>query len=995
MQDEAFVVKVISVNNCFVYLPESWLKKLSSRPNVLRLEHDGITHYLSWNTRPSPDSSRLCISATFARNLSIKEGDEVLVSCAGEPPPVTSAVVAPVSSHDREILELQIENIQTNVLNQVSIVAKDQTIVSWITKSLCIALKIKSLSPLLKYGRLVENTEIHVEDVHQKSAIPNRTPAESESIISHIFGSLPNPLGITPSSIYRVHPMPDVDESISSLFTCYIWSSQMPPDFEGVTRLWRIRKIREDKQHAKSTSTRFLDTKEMAKEFVVLVRPLECHLKMAKSENDSHFRDFKRHPCIYMNQSLMKNLRTGVGGKVILELINENGPLSKCSSIEVSPCETIESVELFRNQISEYIGSDKLLLNSLCRVNLENGGHCFIKLLPESCSYAFFDKTDFRSIDISMNDRVNDEWTQPTSEEHDDLSLLIQSTVQNVFSSAVNDCERVLSLSLGFYDLPNLDYDRENILIRGASGSGKTTLCKLLLRIFRNAPRFTHTCFVDCRSLKGKKVEVIQKLFLTELSHAVYYQPSILFLDDIESITCANSNNDEVTADSTNAARISDVIFNLIREYQCQHYISVVATCTDFCKVGKKLREARGSHFFRTILTIPSLGKEERVKILQSSFQDKLILSKEIDLNHYGDKTEGWVAQDLIDFANKAAFATWKRHVKGRCLGSPMLHDSELAESLEHFSPSALRGLELHRGENGPGWSDVGGLASVKLALIEMLRWPLNYPRIFARAPIKIQSGVLLYGMPGTGKTMLAGAIARECGLNLISVKGPELLSKYIGASEEAVRNIFEKAHRAKPCVLFFDEFDSLAPRRGHDSTGVTDRVVNQLLTHLDGIESREGVAVVAASSRPDLLDPALLRPGRLDKSLLCPLPDQDDREEILAAICRAHQMDGRDLDLRAIAALTHGFTGADLNAVVMQARLDAIEKSSTSLSIENNVNVDYSCITQQELIESVASTKPSLSTSEKDRYNKIYARFTQRGKNTLEEFKQQKATLA
>lgn len=140
---------------------------------------------------------------------------------------------------------------------------------------------------------------------------------------------------------------------------------------------------------------------------------------------------------------------------------------------------------------------------------------------------------------------------------------------------------------------------------------------------------------------------------------------------------------------------------------------------------------------------------------------------------------------------------------------------------------------------------------------------------------MRIQSGLLLYGPPGTGKTVLAAAAAKQCGLRLISVKGPELLSKYIGASEQSVRDVFEKAQSAKPCILFFDEFDSLAPRRGHDSTGVTDRVVNQILTQLDGVESLNGVCVLAATSKPELLDPALLRPGRLDKQIFCPLPDK------------------------------------------------------------------------------------------------------------------------
>lgn len=183
---------------------------------------------------------------------------------------------------------------------------------------------------------------------------------------------------------------------------------------------------------------------------------------------------------------------------------------------------------------------------------------------------------------------------------------------------------------------------------------------------------------------------------------------------------------------------------------------------------------------------------------------------------------------------------------------------------------------------------------------------------------------LLLYGFPGCGKTLLASAVAKECGLHFISVKGPELLNKYIGASEKSVRDIFERAAAAKPCVLFFDEFDSIAPKRGHDSTGVTDRVVNQLLTAMDGAEGLDGVYVLAATSRPDLIDPALLRPGRLDKSLICDMPVEEERLEILQAVSRKLDMDP-NVQLQVYAEKTEGFSGADLQALVYNAQLEAI----------------------------------------------------------------------
>jgi peroxin-1 len=243
---------------------------------------------------------------------------------------------------------------------------------------------------------------------------------------------------------------------------------------------------------------------------------------------------------------------------------------------------------------------------------------------------------------------------------------------------------------------------------------------------------------------------------------------------------------------------------------------------------------------------------------------------------------------------------------------------------------------------------------------------------LFANAPLRLASGLLLYGPPGTGKTILAGAAAKHCGLRLISIKGPELLSKYIGASEQAVRDVFQRAQSAKPCVLFFDEFDSLAPRRGHDNTGVTDRVVNQLLTQLDGIETLSGVFVLAATSRPDLLDPALLRPGRLDIHLRCSLPDKNSRLAILNVLSKPMKL-STDVDLSEVARATDGFSGADLQAVLYSAQLDSVKGL---LEDEDNIQEFQPEVHQGQLMEAVKNTRPSLTKVEQRKYEQIYKKF-------------------
>lgn len=247
---------------------------------------------------------------------------------------------------------------------------------------------------------------------------------------------------------------------------------------------------------------------------------------------------------------------------------------------------------------------------------------------------------------------------------------------------------------------------------------------------------------------------------------------------------------------------------------------------------------------------------------------------------------------------------------------------ANLTRCLEGYTPSNLRGVKLQK--LGTNWLDIGGLTEAKNVLLETLEWPTKYAPIFSLCPLRLRLGILLYGYPGCGKTLLALAVAGQCGLNFISIKGPEILNKYIGASEQLVRELFERAQAAKPCILFFDEFDSIAPKRGHDSTGVTDRVVNQMLTQMDGAEGLDGVYVLAATSRPDLIDLALLRPGRLDKSVICDMPNYEDRLDILRTITKLMHL-ADDVELEEIAAKTDGFLGADIQGLGYNAYLKAV----------------------------------------------------------------------
>ena len=250
--------------------------------------------------------------------------------------------------------------------------------------------------------------------------------------------------------------------------------------------------------------------------------------------------------------------------------------------------------------------------------------------------------------------------------------------------------------------------------------------------------------------------------------------------------------------------------------------------------------------------------------------------------------------------------------------------------------------------------------------LRDTLELPLRYPEFFRNAPIRLPAGVLLYGPPGCGKTLVAGAAAGQCGLNFLAVKGPELLDKYIGASEAAVRALFARAQAASPCVLFFDEFEATAPKRGSDGTGVTDRVVNQLLTFLDGVEDRTGVYVLAATSRPDMIDAALLRPGRLDTAVECGFPDPKERVSILHVVSRGYELSlesSKHLEDIMTSSRTNGWSGADIKALLTTAHLTALRGHSKSIELKD-------------IEHALTDVRPSVPLEERMRYARIYARF-------------------
>jgi transitional endoplasmic reticulum ATPase len=310
-------------------------------------------------------------------------------------------------------------------------------------------------------------------------------------------------------------------------------------------------------------------------------------------------------------------------------------------------------------------------------------------------------------------------------------------------------------------------------------------------------------------------------------------------------------------------------------------------------------------------------------------------LADDVDLEELAARTHGFVGADIAALAKEAAMHTLREILPKIDFDKPLTPEilSKLVVSKKHFyealkntEPSAMREVLLEI--PNVKWEDIGGLEEVKQKLIEAVEWPISYPDIFIHHGISPPHGILLYGPPGTGKTLLAKAVATESEANFIAIRGPELLSKWVGESEKAVREVFRKAKQAAPSIIFLDELDAIAPRRGVFTGGsqVMESVVNQILSLVDGLENLKDVVVLAASNRPDMIDPALLRPGRFDRLLLVKPPDVESREKIFEIHTKGMNL-GEDVNLSQLASELDGYVGADIEAICREAVMIALRE--------------------------------------------------------------------
>jgi len=464
----------------------------------------------------------------------------------------------------------------------------------------------------------------------------------------------------------------------------------------------------------------------------------------------------------------------------------------------------------------------------------------------------------------------------------------------------------------------------------------------------------------------GESEERLREIFKQAEENA----PSIIFIDEIDSIA---PKRDEVSGEMER--RIVAQLLALMDGLEARGKVVVIGATNRPNALDPALR--RPGRFDREIeINIPN--REGRLDILQIHTRG-MPLAEDVDLERLADLTHGYAGADLAALCKEAAMHSLRRilpdldleadSIPAEVLNRITVQKDDFFAALREMSPSSMREVlvespNLH-------WDDIGGLDDVKAELKEAVEWPLKYAKLFEHMNAEPPKGVLLYGPPGTGKTMLAKAVATESESNFISIKGPEFLSKWVGESEKAVRETFRKARQAAPCVIFMDEIDSIAPTRGGDSDShVTERVISQLLTELDGLEALHNVVVIAATNRPDIIDPALLRPGRFDRLIQVGAPDLETRKAILEVHFRRKPL-ADDVDLKDIALRTDGYTGADLAAIANEAVMAAIREAVASGKGEDKEALKDLKVQMRHILGAVEKHRP-LSLQELSKFQKI-----------------------
>ena len=630
------------------------------------------------------------------------------------------------------------------------------------------------------------------------------------------------------------------------------------------------------------------------------------------------------------------NIGSGIGEKISVKTVDAK----QAQSIVVSPIEKLSAEGLQEYMQANYDGH-VLTTGDTLIVTTQLGGKTQLIITsttPASKPVIVTDQTEFKL--GSMTKAIDQSVPRIT---YDDLGGL-KKEVQKI--------REMIELPMRHPELfEKLGVEApKGVLMYGPPGTGKTLLAKAVA-----GETNSHFISLSGPEIMGKYYGESEERLREIFKQAEENAPSIIFIDEIDSIA---PKREEVTGEVEK--RIVSQLLTLMDGMKSRGKVVVIAATNRPDSIDPAIR--RPGRFDREIeIGIPD--EEGRKEILDIHTRG-MPLNEKVNLDQIAKTTHGFVGADLEILAKEAAMRSLRRilpeldleqeKISSEILQKIVINDDDFRDALKEVGPSALREVLVQI--PNVTWDDVGGLESLKEELQEAVEWPLKHKDAFKHADVSAPKGILLYGPPGTGKTLIAKAVANTTESNFISIKGPELLSKWVGESEKGVREIFRKARQAAPCIIFLDEIDSIAPSRssGTSDSHVTERIVSQILTEIDGLEELQNVVVIGATNRIDIIDSALLRPGRFDRIIEVPLPDIKGRENIFKIHTKKKPL-ANDVNFLQLVEKTQGFSGAEIEGVCSRAAIAAIkrfvnakEKSLKSIKI-----------TQEDLLNAISKLKP------------------------------------
>ena len=605
--------------------------------------------------------------------------------------------------------------------------------------------------------------------------------------------------------------------------------------------------------------------------------------------------------------TIRNNAHTGISENVKVKKINVN----PAKTVALAPLTGKHSLEGYDQHLNRLLDGIPLIKGDQVRLNLLGSRATFIvtRLEPKDAPAIVCSTT---RILVQEKSGKADSSTYITYEDIGGLGEQIQR-IREMIELPLKHPEVFERLGV---EAP------KGVLLHGPPGTGKTLIAKAVAN-----ETFASFISLSGAEVHGKYYGESEARVREVFKEAEANVPCIIFIDEIDAIAPKRS---EVAGEVEK--RVVAQLLALMDGLESMNRIVVIGATNRPNSLDPAIR--RSGRFDREIeIGVPD--RNGRFEILQIHVRG-MPLMDDVNIQRLADVTHGFTGADIAELCKEAAMKALRRilpeidfkvdYIPPEVLNKLVVTMTHFMEALKFVEPSAMREvlIEIPNVE----WDDIGGLEEAKQALKEAIEWPLKYPEVFAEAGAKPSKGILLYGPPGTGKTLLAKAVAHESEINFISVKGPELLSKFVGESEKGVRETFRKAKQAAPCIIFFDEIDAIAPKRGSGigDSHVSERVVSQLLTEMDGIEELRGIVVLAATNRRDLIDSALLRPGRFDQLLNVPVPNDNAMMSVFKIHTRKNPL-ANDIDFKELVSQTSGFVGADIESVCRKATMLAIRE--------------------------------------------------------------------